>query len=306
MESVRVCVVDDNADVAAVLCEGLRRNQYAAVSAGTGEEALEVCSKESVDLVLLDVCLPDINGYEVCERLKANEATAEIPVIFCTVKGEEDDIARAYSLGATDYITKPFNLPMVMVRVNAALREKKETEDLVNEDMPGASYTDRVTGLRTRSYLLERLQEEVLKAHRYNYPVSCVVFDVDEITAQDESRGPVPTEELLVELAMTMRNHSRSYDILARYDGTVFSSVLPHCPLEDARVYAQKIMDEVNATTFADLCYPTTVRMCVGIASCQNGSALGAEGIFGEAMQGLLQAKSRSDECIVARQLVAD
>jgi diguanylate cyclase (GGDEF)-like protein len=301
-----VCVADDNEDTATVLCEGLRLHGYDAFVVYSGKEALQACAKGGVDAILLDVCFPGISGYEVCERLKENPATRNIVVVFVTVKGATEDIARGYRLGAADYITKPYNLPMVMVRVDAAMRAKATKEDLRDGDemLWDTAYTDQLTGLRNRRFLLERLQEEVEEAHRHDYAVSCVMFDVDELSALDEELGPVSLDDLLVELAMSLRNYSRTYDVLARYDGTMFAAVLPHTQLEHAVGYAGKILDDVDATTFSDPSFPTLVRLSAGVVTCQNGSARGAEYVLGETMRVLLQAKSKPDQKLVGANLI--
>lgn len=308
MRNYRVCVVDDHEDTAQVLCEGLRLNGYEAVAASTGAEALEICRRGGVDLLLLDVCLPDIGGYSVCERLKQSKGTRDIAVIFVTVRGSKADIATGFRLGAVDYITKPYNLPMVMVRVEAVL-QKRTREDLARGDedlLTDSAYTDCLTGLRNGPYFLDRLEEEVEKAHRYDYPVSCAVFDIDDVRPVDQELGSVSLDDLLVEIAIALRDYSRGYDVLARYDGTLFAAMLPHTPLEQAVRYATKIMSEVDATTFSDPSFPTQASLSTGIACCQNGMAHGAEFMFGEAMRSLLQAKSLSGRRLVARNLNAE
>jgi diguanylate cyclase (GGDEF)-like protein len=97
----------------------------------------------------------------------------------------------------------------------------------------------------------------------------------------------------LVELGMALRNYSRTYDVLARYDGTMFAAVLPHTPLDQAVSYATKIMREVDSTTFSDPSFPTEVKLSAGVVSCRNGKQVGADFVLGEAMRGLLKAKSR-------------
>ncbi len=305
MGHYRVCVVEDCPDTAEVLSEGLRRNGYRVESVQTGAEALAVCQQGDIDLVLLDVMLPDIDGYAVCQQLKDDPRTRDIVVIFATAKGSCADIAHGFNVGGVDYITKPYNLPMVMVRVDAAMRmhELQNRLRAQDEGLTDTAYTDTLTGLRNRRYLLERLQEEVEKAHRYNYPVSCLVFDLDEVTPVDDELGPAPLDDLLTEIGLAIRNYSRTYDILARYDGTVFAAILPHTPLDQAIVYADKIMKEMDSTTFADPCFPTQAKLSVGIACCQNGSAHGAEYLLGEAMRGLLQAKSNPRDRMAARNL---
>ena len=124
MHQYRVCVADDNEEAASVICEGLKMNGYTAFAVFSGTDALEACAQGNVDLLLLDICFPDISGYDVCRRLKESPLTSDIPVIFVSVKGSKEDILAGYQLGAIDYITKQYNLPMVMLRVDAAMRTK--------------------------------------------------------------------------------------------------------------------------------------------------------------------------------------
>lgn len=303
MQAYRVCVADDDVDSASVLCEGLRQHGYEAFAVHSGEEALSTCREGEVDLVLLDVCFPGIDGYEVCRRLKADRSTQRVSVIFVTVKGAKEDIARGYQMGAADYITKPYNLPMVMVRVDAAMQSQGGIAP-ADEVLLDSAYTDQLTGLRNRRYLLERLDEEVEEAHRHNYPLSCIVFDIDEVNALDPELGPVSVDDLLVELAMTLRDSSRSYDVLARYDGTMFAAVLPHAALDHAIEYAGNIMSAVESTTFSDPSFPTQLRLSAGVVACQNGTAKDAEYVLGEAMRSLFQAKSKSGERLAVRNLI--
>lgn len=307
MAHARVLVVDDSEDEAILLCEGLKLHDYEAESAGSGTAALTRCAEGGIDLVLLDVSLPDIEGYEVCKRLKADPATRDIAVIFVTGRGAPEDISLGIQLGAVDYITKPFNLPMIMVRVDSAIRARR-MNDLMQtaaEGITDVAYTDHLTGLRNRRFLMERLQEECEKAHRYDYPVSCLVVDIDEVVAVDEELGATAMDDLLAEVAMTMRNTSRTYDILARYDGGLFAAVLPHARLDDAMSYAKKIQREVGATTFSDPSFPTQAKLSFGIVTCRNGSTRGAEHLLGEAMRRLLHAKSM-DQHVSGRDLNDD
>ncbi|MFP4499869.1 MAG: diguanylate cyclase [Candidatus Hydrogenedentota bacterium] len=291
MSELRVCVADDDRDAAEILIQGLEANGYSAFAAYTGEEALTVCQAGQADLLLLDVGLPDIDGYEVCRRLKENEATAGLPVIFVTVRGSDADVNHGLGIGAADYVVKPYNLPFVMVRIDAVMR--------MNPDpIFDTVYTDTLTGLRNRRYLLERLQEEVAKAHRFDTPVSCVLVDIDEFTPVDDDFGVAPLDDLLVEVAMALRNASRNYDVLARYDSAIFATVLPHSQLEQALAYARKVREELDGITFNDPNFPTQAGVSIGVVTCRNGKADNAEHLFGEAMRNLLRAKSLPGERI--------
>ncbi len=288
-----------------MLCEGLRLHNYRAIPVPNGLQALEVCTSHAVDLVLLDVCLPDIDGYEVCKRLKADPRTAGVPVVFVTVKGSPEEVARGYEVGAADYITKPYNLPMIMMRVDSVCQKSVNASRFARSSvvLMDEANTDALTGLRNRRYLLDRLQEEVDKAHRHDHPLSCVVFDVDDVHALDADLGPVSMDDLLAEVAIMIRSYSRTYDILGRYDGSVFVSVLPHAPLKDAMGYATKIMREVEATTFSDPNFPTEATLSAGVVTCRNSSARSGDYVLGEAMKGLLSAKSLSSRRLVGLDL---
>lgn len=292
---IKICVADDEPALAEILCEGLRAHNFEAVEANSGEQALEICRKGGIDLILLDVNMPAPDGYEVCRQLKASPDTEDVTVMFVTGREDPKDHEKGFDLGAVDYITKPFNLPMLMVRVEAALRMKyaKDPNPLDTEGIIDLAYTDHLTGLRNQRFLMERLQEEADRAHRHDFPVSCVILDVDSVTAIDDECGPVSLDDLLVEVAMSIRSFTRSYDILARYDGTLFVAILPHTELESAIEYGTKIMEDIDATTFSDPNFPTKAMLSVAVVSFRNGSATDAEDIFGEAMRTLLAAKSK-------------
>lgn len=280
---------------------------YEAVGVLTGAQAISRCAAGDIDLLLLDIGLPDISGHEVCKKLKEDKKTKDIPIIFVTARGEAVDIAQGYALGAVDYIAKPYNLPIVMIRVESAMRTRQINDYLsCNLDLlQDPIYTDHLTGLHNRRFLLERLQEEIEKAHRYDYPVACVVLDVDEISAVDEEVGGASLDDLLVEIALSLRNSSRNHDILARYEGALFVAVLPHAKLKDAISYANKIQEEVTATTYSDPSFPTRAKLSFGIVACQNGHSRTADEVLAEAMRNLFHAATHPGNRIVAKELNA-
>ncbi|MBI2423247.1 MAG: response regulator [Candidatus Hydrogenedentes bacterium] len=305
MHHFKVCVVDDCIDETILLCEGLKLHNYEAFAVHSGEETLERCQSGDVDLILLDIGLPDIDGFEVCARLKSDPLTRDIPVIFVTARDSKDHVARGYDLGAFDYVAKPYNLPMVMVKVESAMRTR-QCDINGGSNICDTAYTDHLTGLRNQRYLRERLQEEVEKAHRHDHPVSCMILEIDEQAIVNMDVYEMSIEDLLVEIALAMRHASRNYDILARFDSSRFVAVLPHAPLEDAVKYATKIQEEIGSTSLSDVNPKPNANLAFGIVSCRNGSARGADFVIAEAMRGLFLAKSRDSESrIYARDLDA-
>lgn len=301
MRQCCICVADANEQAARALCDNLTARNYHAKAVQSGYELVEFCRGNDVDLLLLNVDLPDMSGYEALEKLRNEPLTHDVTVIFVTEPGAKEDISKGYSMGAVDYISKPYNVPILMIRLESALRERFLYH--LPCQLSDSNGVDSLTGLRTRQYVIERLQEEVDKAHRYNFPVSCVVMDVDDVEPVDNELGPVSLDDLLVEIAMAIRSYSRTYDVLARYDGSLFAAVLPHAPLADAESYAKKIMDEVHSTTFSDPNFPTQTQLSAGVVTCSNGAAQGADLVFGEAMRALLRAKSRPHPRLVSKEL---
>ncbi len=297
----RACVVDDHEETAEVLTTALEEAGFEVRSGHTGEEALKILEGENIDVLLLDVNLPDMTGFDVCRQIKHDASTAHTAVIFLTVNGERADIAQGFMAGAVDYLTKPYHVPTVVERVKQALSSHVGDEAENGGPLEDPAYTDQLTGLRNRRFLLERLQEEVARAHRYNFPVSCVFIELDEVEAHDPELGPAAIDDLIAEVALAIKRHTRSYDILSRYEGTTFAAVLPHAGVEQATQYAEKIMRDVDATTFSDPGYPTRAALSIGIACCQNGSAQSADYVLGETLRNLFQAKGQPSPRLVAK-----
>lgn len=127
MSKETILIVEDEADIQELIRYNLKREGYTVEAADTGEQALQIARKKPVDLILLDLMLPAIDGLEVCKLLKNNEATASIPIIMLTAKGEEADIVTGLELGADDYIPKPFSPRVLIARLRAVLRRRAQT-----------------------------------------------------------------------------------------------------------------------------------------------------------------------------------
>ena len=131
MANTNILVVEDEPSLQELLRYNLTKEGYHPVAARSGQEALEIARREAPSLVLLDLMLPDMDGLEVCKRLKSRSDTAAIPIVMLTARGEESDIVRGLELGADDYITKPFNLPILFARIGAVLRRREAPEETV-------------------------------------------------------------------------------------------------------------------------------------------------------------------------------
>ncbi len=303
----RVCVADQCAEDAAMLCSALQANCYDAYAVTTGNALLEVCQETPPDVVLVSPDLPDMSLEQIWEKLPQSQKENEAAFAFLPVlpKGARAEHIFPKSIPFFEQVEKPYNPPMVMIAIDSTLRSQQKTDTGNTDFLPDTVYTDTLTGLRNRRFLLERLQEEVEKAHRHDYPLSCVMLDIDDVNAIDQELGEAPLDDLIAEVAMTMRELTRNYDILARYEGARFAAILPHAPLPDAIAYAHKIRDEITSTFFCDPVHPTQANLRFGVVTCRNGSSRNAEDLLGEALRNLLRAATNTDQRIVARDLNA-
>lgn len=307
MKSIRVCVADDDRDEVLILCESLKLHNYETIPAFCGMEALDLCKSGSVDLLLLDIGLPDIDGIEVCKRLKADPDTRDIPVIFVSARGSSQDVALGHELGAVDYIAKPYNLPMVLVAVEMALRTLHTSAyiDSPVEFWDDPIYTDPLTGLRNYRYLMERLEEEIIRTDRHKTPLSCIVLDFADYNLEDEESertDVIEDDSFLQDVALALKQNSRSCDILTRFESSKFVIVLPNQNLDKAIKYAQKISKEVEKN-FLEEEKTVSLQSKFGIVSCNEKSVPSGEELLGIAMKNLLRAFTRPGISIVGKDL---
>lgn len=292
MRDIKVCVVDDCVDEAEILCGALRLRGYQAEAVHTGADALTRCSRGAVDLLLLDVGLPDLDGFEVCRRLKSDLSTASIPVIFVTARGSKEDVQRGFRLGASGYIAKPFNLPYVLAQVDAALTTQSDSSFEEITPMEDTTYTDALTGLRNRRYLEERLQEEIERACRYGFALSCVLIELDDVVPSGEEDPGVIFDDLMTDAAIVLRNISRSFDILARIDAYVFAILLPHVGEEEARIYAQRASREIEKALGNDESRNFTVALYTSVVCVDHSiSSISADELIAAAHHELFRTK---------------
>lgn len=130
MKNMRILIVEDEASIAEVICAYARRNGYEAVIASNGLEAMEIFERDEIDLVILDLMLPKLNGEQVCQRIRAK--SSNIPIIMLTAKSSESDVVEGLDLGANDYISKPFSPRVLMARIRAQLRTKDFRDTIVS------------------------------------------------------------------------------------------------------------------------------------------------------------------------------
>jgi diguanylate cyclase (GGDEF)-like protein len=234
-----ILIVDDVPTNIQVLAEALRR-QYRVKVATNGRDAIAVAqARPQPDLILLDVMMPAMDGFEVCRRLKADPATRHIPVVFVTAKDDATDEERGLMLGAVDYIGKPFHLPVVRARVRNHLALKLKADRLES-----LANIDSLTDIANRRRFDEKLDAEWRRCQRSGLPLSLIMIDVDHFKAFNDHYGHGAGDICLVTIAATLSaNLARPGDMVARYGGEEFAVILPETEPDGAVLIAERMRE---------------------------------------------------------------
>jgi diguanylate cyclase (GGDEF)-like protein len=285
-----ILIVDDVPTNIQVLAEALRQ-QHRVKVATNGRDALAVARSEPhPDMVLLDVMMPEMDGFEVCRQLKSDPATRHIPVIFVTAKDDVEDEEHGLMLGAVDYIAKPFHLPVVRARVrnHLALKQKADLlESLAN--------IDSLTNIPNRRRFDERLDAEWRRCQRSQLPLSLIMLDVDYFKAFNDHFGHGAGDICLVTVAATLvANLSRPGDTVARYGGEEFAVILPETDSAGAAQIAERMREALAAQRMpqAPGAGYGTVTLSAGIATIVPADDGGGVDLIAAADRKLYEAKT--------------
>jgi|GEM_PF-1949041 len=242
----KVLVVDDVSENIEVLME-LLKSDYKVVGARNGEKALEIVrSKQAPDIVLLDVNMPGLSGFDVCRTMKEKEGTRDIPVIFITAESEVAEQARGFDLGAVDYITKPIVPAIVKMRVKTQLEIKKQRDLLAR-----LSTIDGLTQIPNRRRFDDILLRDWNRCTRNNAYLSLILMDIDHFKQYNDHYGHQTGDDCLKQVAAALlKGCMRETDLVARYGGEEFVAVLPDTDHDGAMVVAGRMR---NLIAFLDI-----------------------------------------------------
>lgn len=241
-----ILIVDDTIANLDILSELLY--EYDIVEATSGEEALGIANEDEIDLILLDIMMPDMDGFEVCEKLKENPKTKDIPIIFITAKTDEQSIVKAYDIGGADYVTKPF-LPKELF---SKVKKELQIQDMMKELKLLAS-TDPMTKLYNRRYFSKISEHTLSLAKREEKELSVIMIDIDKFKNVNDTYGHHIGDEVIIHLANQIRSCKRKSDISARFGGEEFVILLPNTNVDGAKVVAENLRKSVeNASLIYD------------------------------------------------------
>lgn len=269
--------------------------------ATSGAQALQTARLEQPDVILLDVMMPDMDGYEVCQQLKQDSATRDIPVLFVTAHHEAQEETRALDMGAVDFITKPINPAVVRARVRTHLTLKRQTDALRR-----LVFIDALTRAFNRRYFDEHLPEEWGRAQRSQTPLCLLMIDVDHFKPYNDVYGHQQGDEALRQVAGALqRAVLRPGDMVCRYGGEEFACLLPGADLDGAMQVAQRMIEEVAqmALPHSDSPVSKCVSISVGVAVRRPDAKGDAQALLTLADAQLYRAKSEGRARVCAASL---
>jgi len=249
-ERPSILVVDDSETNIDILVE-LLSDTYEVLVALDGENALETVEENEIDLILLDIMMPEMDGYEVCRRLKSKKGTKDIPIIFITARTDEEAIEKAYDVGGMDYVTKPFKPKELSARVKIQLQLQKLIKDLERskEELKLLASTDPLTKLYNRRFFSETSENILKLAKRDKTDLSIIMLDIDRFKKINDTYGHKAGDDVITALASTLKELTRKSDLPCRFGGEEFLILLPETDLNGAIVIAEKIRMMIKTLT---------------------------------------------------------
>lgn len=305
----QILIVDDNPDNIRIIARFLQPD-YKVQVAMDGAAALELLERpERADLVLLDVTMPGIDGFEVCRRIRANKSTADIPVLFLTAHDETECILQGFKCGGNDYVVKPFVAPVLLARVHMQLdllrshRELKQTNEKLlkaNDELLFMSHTDGLMKIANRRYFDLTLMKEWQRGIRSAHQLSLLIIDVDHFKRYNDHYGHLKGDDCLKQVAAVILNCvRRPSDLVARYGGEEIAVILPNTQLEGAVQTAELIRMAILQAVIPHEASPVNnfLTVSIGVAGFVPRMGIEKERLIEAADSALYQAKDSGRNC---------
>ncbi|MCV2352277.1 diguanylate cyclase [Paucibacter sp. Y2R2-4] len=286
----RLLIVDDQAVNIQALYQVFAAD-HQVFMATSGAQALAICRDKQPDLVLLDVQMPVMDGYEVCRQIKADAQLQDLPVVFVTAHSDAEAETHGLEVGAVDFISKPFTPAVVRARVKTHLTLKLQA-DLLRQ----MAFVDGLTGVHNRRFFDERLDAEFQRARRSSGTLAVLIADVDFFKRYNDQYGHQAGDEVLRQVAQLMRSQlKRPADLISRYGGEEFACILPDTPLQGALTLAAEMEAALKAAHIAHAGSDVGpyLTLSLGVATMQPGPGRVEAELIVAADEQLYLAKSR-------------
>ena len=311
----QILIVDDSL-VEIKIIRRFLGDEYEILEATNGQLALELANEKKPDVILMDIIMPGIDGLSVCRALKADPATADIPVIFITSISDSQNVVKGFEAGGQDYITKPFYFPELCARIKVHLELKKSKETLQkyakeleakNEKLnvtlakiETAAMTDFLTGLSNRWCMTKRVKAEAARLAQNKGKATLILGDIDNFKRINDTYGHDCGDLVLKDVANIMSSVLREEDAIARWGGEEFLLMLPDIDLTGGMIVAERIRTGIEAANFHYDEKSLSVTITLGVAELDRN--LGFDESIKNADEALYKGKSMSKNCVILYQ----
>lgn len=296
----RVLIVEDDPTIGHIIRALLEKRDIQVAVADGGEQGLLEAQTNPPDLIIMDVLMPDMDGFTAARRLQEDERTWHIPIIFVTALGHTDQIIKGLDLGAVDYITKPFRGAELVARINAALRLKSIQDGLrqANAELASLALVDSMTGLHNHRYIMEMLSQALHHAARYGEALTALMLDLDHFKQVNDTYGHHQGDLVLRELAGVLRRSVRASDDVGRYGGEEFVVVCPSTDQSAGLQLAERIRQTVQAHPFSGPEGRLSITVSLGCATYDQARDASGEALLKRADAALYRAKRDGRNCV--------
>ena len=302
LSGMEILIIDDEINNINLLSRILEEGGYSNVSGITDPlEFANNLDNYHPDLILLDVVMPGLDGFELCERLKTHSNTQDTPIIFVTAMADTNNLVKGFDSGGVDYIIKPFKEKEIFARVKTHLYLKKlitEKIELIRE-LDSLSRIDPLTGISNRRDILEVLNNEQFRYERYGKIFALIMGDIDHFKKINDQYGHDTGDYILKGVADNLKEKIRKIDFISRWGGEEFLIVLPETNLAGAAKAAESILKSLQNKKFEHNGQNLSVTMSFGV-SCHTGKDMTLDELLKMADERLYAAKERGRNQIVS------
>ena len=289
MSETKILVIDDDKSIHRIVKSRLEHLVDEVQCASGAAAGIRDALLGKPNAILLDINMPGMDGFKVCAHLKENAATRDIPILFLTVDGNIDHLAKALECGGSDYILKPFNAVELEARVRVALRTSQMFE-LLREQ----ARIDALTGLSNRAAMDDALTAAVAAYKRNNQDVALLMIDLDHFKEVNDTYGHGVGDDMLRDVGSTLRSRCRPYDVACRFGGDEFAIILGHIDGATARQAAARILTGISEVSIRAEGAELRVSSSAGLASTSEMGKCGCPEDLLEAADGALYRAKKS------------
>ncbi len=282
----KILVVEDRVSDIIFLKKILEKEKYEVIYSENGKDALSIVENNTPDLVILDIVLPDIDGFEVCKRLRNNNKLISLPVLFYSAIKTIDDKLLGLEMGASDFLSKSADERELIARIKNLLKAKRKIDSAIS-----SSFYDPLTAVHSPQYFEHRIKEECNRSLRYKRDFSCMLMGVDNFKIINNNFGLSTGDRMLKKIAELLVKNIRSADEVCRYKDDEFGVIMPETNLRGAFAIAERIRNFISSSD--ELRSECSLKLTVSCGVSQYSSELkDPQKLLNQAKQALKQAKN--------------